>query len=251
VTSVATTSPIAGGTITATGTITCTTCLTATTPTNHGVLLGAGSQAVGATSAGTAGNVLTSNGASADPTFQAATGGALVQLETHAASTSASLAFTTCISGSTYHEYVVSFRNIVPATNTTHILLQVSTNGGSSYDTGSNYGWGAWRASGGGATQAGATTDTSIGLDGSGGISSTASKGGFVGRFSLYDPLNGAQFTRIKGEFGANDDGGTVADVVSMIAGSYKVTTAVNAFRIIATTGNLTSGTVTCYGLTP
>lgn len=39
--------------------------------TNHGVLVGTGSTTIGATSAGTAGQVLTSNGASADPTFQA------------------------------------------------------------------------------------------------------------------------------------------------------------------------------------
>lgn len=46
------------------------------TLTNHGVLLGQGSSAPVATGAGTAGQVLTSNGAAADPTFQAAaTGG--------------------------------------------------------------------------------------------------------------------------------------------------------------------------------
>lgn len=42
----------------------------ALTHTNHGVLIGQAASAVAATSAGTAGQVLTSNGASADPTFQ-------------------------------------------------------------------------------------------------------------------------------------------------------------------------------------
>lgn len=51
------------------------TLLTGSSPTNHGVLVGTGTQAVGATGAGTSGQVLTSNGASADPTFQAAGGG--------------------------------------------------------------------------------------------------------------------------------------------------------------------------------
>jgi len=45
------------------------------TLTSHGVVVGAGASAPTATAAGTAGQVLTSNGASADPTFQAATGG--------------------------------------------------------------------------------------------------------------------------------------------------------------------------------
>lgn len=44
----------------------------AATLTNHGVLIGKTTSAVAATTAGTAGQVLTSNGASADPTFQAA-----------------------------------------------------------------------------------------------------------------------------------------------------------------------------------
>lgn len=42
----------------------------ATSLTNHGVVIGQGSSAVTVTSAGTSGQVLTSNGASADPTFQ-------------------------------------------------------------------------------------------------------------------------------------------------------------------------------------
>lgn len=45
-------------------------------PTNHGVLLGKGTNVAGSTAAGTAGQVLTSNGASADPTFQPASSGA-------------------------------------------------------------------------------------------------------------------------------------------------------------------------------
>mgnify|MGYP000876569349 FL=1 len=43
----------------------------ATTLTNHGILLGQGTSAIVATSAGTAGQALVSNGAAADPTFQA------------------------------------------------------------------------------------------------------------------------------------------------------------------------------------
>ncbi len=42
----------------------------AATLTAHGVLIGAGTSAVAPTTAGTSGQVLTSNGASADPTFQ-------------------------------------------------------------------------------------------------------------------------------------------------------------------------------------
>ena len=49
----------------------------AATFTAHGVLVGAGTSAIAVTGTGTAGQVLTSNGASADPTFQDATGGGI------------------------------------------------------------------------------------------------------------------------------------------------------------------------------
>ncbi len=48
------------------------------TLTNHGVLIGAGVTGVSVTAAGTAGQVLTSNGAAADPTWQAVPGGGTV-----------------------------------------------------------------------------------------------------------------------------------------------------------------------------
>lgn len=52
----------------------------AATFTAHGVLVGAGTSSIAATGTGTAGQVLTSNGASADPTFQDATGGGITAL---------------------------------------------------------------------------------------------------------------------------------------------------------------------------
>lgn len=69
-------------TISDTGVMTLTTALAVTsggsgvgTFTDHGVLLGSGTSAFSVTGAGTSGQVLTSNGASTDPTFQAAAGG--------------------------------------------------------------------------------------------------------------------------------------------------------------------------------
>ena len=47
------------------------------TLTNHGVVIGQATAALAITGAGTAGQVLTSNGASADPTFAAPSGGSL------------------------------------------------------------------------------------------------------------------------------------------------------------------------------
>jgi hypothetical protein len=75
VTTVTGTAPIvsSGGTTPA---ISCPTCLVGT-PSNHGTVISSATQTVSITSPGTAGFVLTSNGASADPTYQAAGGGGL------------------------------------------------------------------------------------------------------------------------------------------------------------------------------
>ncbi len=52
------------------------------TLTNHGVLIGAGTSAISITTAGSAGHVLTSNGASADPTFQSPASSGVASLNT-------------------------------------------------------------------------------------------------------------------------------------------------------------------------
>jgi hypothetical protein len=71
VTSIATTAPIAGGTITGTGTITCTTCVTsASSLANHGPVLGQSGQATATAAAGTAHQFFASGGASADGAYQ-------------------------------------------------------------------------------------------------------------------------------------------------------------------------------------
>ena len=90
-------------------------------------------------------------------------GGGLVLLEQHTASASASLDFTTGIT-STYDQYIVEIIQIVPTTDAVPIALQVSTDGGSSYDTGNNYQWAAFRASNAGSATAGSSATDSIAL---------------------------------------------------------------------------------------
>ncbi len=106
VTSIATTSPITGGTITGTGTIGCATCVVTSrtisttspltgggdlsadrtlacatcatsTPTNHGVAIGSATQALSFSTAGSSGQCFISGGASADPAFTTCPGGGL------------------------------------------------------------------------------------------------------------------------------------------------------------------------------
>lgn len=174
-------------------------------------------------------------------------GGGLVLLEQYTASASASLDFTTFYSA-TYDEYLIEFKNVVPATNQANITLRMSTDGGATYDAGGNYAWAGFRASRGGSAAAGSSTGTSIGLDASGGVSSTTSAAGLCGSARLFDPASTTMWKRVKAEVGI-DDGNAAESVVCMVSGSYKSIIAVNAFRVIASSGNLLSGTIRVYGI--
>ena len=87
-----------------------------------------------AVAVGTATHVLTSNGAGAAPTFQAAAGGAWSVI-THTVASSASTISFTGFDSSTYGAYQVFWR-YTPGTDNSRLYLRTSSNGGSSYDSG-------------------------------------------------------------------------------------------------------------------
>jgi hypothetical protein len=170
-------------------------------------------------------------------------------VEAHTASSSASLPFTTGIT-STYDEYSIEILNLVPATNGDNLLIQVSTNGGSTYDTGSNYFWdgGSWRAAA--LFAPGGGVDTSIDVTNANGlgVSSTAAAGGACFSLRMINPLSGTMSTQVFGK-GFVPFSGSSTRVMVEIGGQYTPTTAVNAFRVVFSTGNIASGTVRLYGL--
>ncbi len=177
--------------------------------------------------------------------------GSFVLVEQHTASTSASLDFTTCIS-STYDDYVIELVTLLPATDAVHFYWFASTNGGSSYDTGANYGWAALRFVAAGGFGTGANTGASLisldGMDGADSISSTASIGGLSGTWRIYNPLSAASNKLLRGSvIGGAASFGSPFGLENW--GTYFSTTAVNAFQIKASSGNIASGTVRCYGI--
>ncbi len=174
---------------------------------------------------------------------QSCASGALTLIEQHSASTSASLDFTTCIT-STYDEYRIDLVHLLPATNGDTIRWRASTDGGMNYDSGNNYSWARWGFdSGGGSTAGGAgVAFTQIGGVG---ISSTASNGGASGSLFLVPTSGGTLRAQIAGQI-VNFSAALTGEVA---IGSYNSTTSVNAFQFLFSTGNITSGTVRCYGL--
>ncbi len=167
--------------------------------------------------------------------------GSLILLEQHTASGSASLDFTTCISSS-YDVYMIEFVNIVNATNGVNFLMRMSTNGGSSYDSGTNYSWVRWGANPGGGGAGGGTGQTGIALVDA--ITAIANYGN-CGTFYLYAP-GGSAFKCVQGVMNGTISGNRT---INTTAGAYEITTAVNAFQFLMSSGNITSGIIRVYGV--
>jgi hypothetical protein len=174
-------------------------------------------------------------------------GGGLVLLEQHTASSSASLDFTSWYSSS-YDEYRIEIVGLVPATNADSLRIRMSTNGGSSYDTGSNYSWGVMvvSSSAGFTSSAGSATTTSISLTPPNYVGNAAT-GGVSGSYTFSTPGSAALYKPVYGSLGAWVTDGFFWHMTG--AGSYVVTTAVNAFQVFFLGGNIASGTIRVYGL--
>ncbi len=170
--------------------------------------------------------------------------GGLVLREQRTASTSASLNFTTCISSS-YDDYVIRLVNVVPASNAVALGIRVSTDGGATYDaTNGRYPSPGqyWYSAGTDFSNATTTYFTlTINL-------SSNSAYGLTGSYTLSNPLDSTLHKLIVGQH-TNFDSGLSAVIGWNRMGEYNQAVAVNAFQVLASTGNLASGTVRCYGV--
>lgn len=171
----------------------------------------------------------------------AQTSSGFVLVEEHTASSSAALNFTTCIS-STYDTYQIEFVQLIPATNGANLTLQVSTDGGSTYDSGAHYDWLRNTADNSSAAQAGANGDSKILFAP---VVDTTSNWNVSGFLKFYSP-GGSAFKSFVGQTNSLAGGDFI---LNSLAGRYAQTTAFNAFRLIASSGNLASGDARCYGL--
>jgi hypothetical protein len=178
-------------------------------------------------------------------------GGSFTLLEEHTANNSGtSLNFATRNvtgqSGTTFQtdfdDYQIEVVSLLPATNGANIILRFSS------DSGSNYSWAATRNSAAGTAVGGSAGTTSIGLDNSGGQSNSTTLGGAVFTVWVYSPTNASFHPRVHWSGSINDGSGN-PDVNVSGGGSYLSTTSVTTFEILASSGNLVSGTVRCYGI--
>ncbi len=184
--------------------------------------------------------------------------GALVLLESHTASASASLDFTTrnaagqsgALFQSDYDEYIFKYSNILPASGSVFFYMRMSTDGGATFDAGSNYTggqWG-WRSGGSGLGGGGGSqSQISMNLSGAGGLSTT-STGGLTGHAELFSPLSTSVHKQVNGRTVFLDTAGPNW-LATDFFGVYNSTTAVNAIRFLMSSGNIASGTIRVYGI--
>lgn len=187
------------------------------------------------------------------------TAGAMVLLESRTASASASLDFTTRNatgqSGATfqsdYDEYEFHLVSLVPASNGVGIYLRFSTDGGATYDaTAAHYSWVI-------ALGVGDASPSVVGLSSTSATEikihdnqSNAAKLSVSGRIDVFNPLSTALYKLVSGKMNPTDSTRSTSSLISMVGAKWLVdATAGNACQFLASTGNLTSGVIRCYGI--
>lgn len=171
----------------------------------------------------------------------------LVLLEEHIASASAQLDFTAWRDDALYDDYLIKLSNIRPVTDAVDLLMRMSTDGGSSYDSGANYGWRAFIFTTGATAVGGAEGGaTSIPLNYAVGHLGNDANRSYNATIYLYAP-GGANYKEVSGQilYFSQDS----FRVSGNIGGSYESTTAVDALRFFMSSGNIASGTISIYGL--
>ncbi len=193
-------------------------------------------------SVGTSGQILTSSGAAALPTFTSASAvGSMVLLQTLTASNSASLVFTDTYITTSYAYYFIQINEIFPVSNGVQLVLNLSTNNGSTYVS---TGFAASLLSNpyNSATLTNTNSTANMPLSLAAGLSSTI---GISGYLNLYGLAVSSTGVFVPGQLYS----GTTNYIVG---GAYIpiIATTVNALQFIMSSGNIASGTISLYGIT-
>lgn len=180
-------------------------------------------------------------------------GAALVPIETQIASASVSLSFVTGID-STYDHYILVCKGLRPATDDVQLLARVATDlvGPTWADGAGAYQWGGTIVGTGGS---GASDGSSVGgpstsmcINGSATTKVGSAAGeGIDAVIEFFVPSSTAQRKRFawRGAFTAASGN----DVAFAGGGSYGSTSAIVGVRLLFSTGNITSGSATLYGV--
>ena len=202
------------------------------------------------TGASTSGQFLTSGGVGVAPSFTTVSGADYgVKLQTVTASNDSTVAVTG-FNNSTYTDYIIRFRSVIPATDGGVIFhMKTSTDGGSSYDAGSSdYSWHNHRAHHSGTGTAGGadTGDPNISITSASLGSDTAeSLSGWVEILNAPDSTN---YSHFQGLLVLADHNAT-SSTQFWFSGSRNAAADIDAVQFYFASGNVESGNFVLYGI--
>jgi len=204
------------------------------------------------TADGSADQVIETDG-SGNLSFATVSGGTgdLVLLETQTASASSTIDFTSNID-STYKNYLFALIDMVPATDQVQFHMRVSTDGGSSWKSGSSdYTYRSEARDDSNSTANwGSTGENKIRILGHTGgfrIGNAAGEGISIDNLFMPNPAGTSIDQAFLIDTVYSLDNGEVAR--SSGHGRYQATTAVNGIRFFMSSGNISSGTFKLYGV--
>jgi hypothetical protein len=202
-------------------------------------------------SVGTSGQVLTSNGAGALPTFQTPAGGGgggLVFISTQTASASSSLSFTSGLS-STYTTYMIIIQGLYTSATTT-IKMTCSNDGGSTYFN-SYYDVCLTKISSDAGTQAITVATNAADWDLSAGVNTQNSIATTTNGTIYLSNLNAGNgnYADARFDISTSKSGGYGSWTQGVGKVQLTSASAVNAIKFAPTSGTFTAGTITLYGL--
>ena len=174
-------------------------------------------------------------------------GGGLVFISGVTLSNVASTAFTGI--DSTYETYIFMLNNVVPVSDGVQLYMRTSTDGGSSYDSGSSdYDYRSAAINNSGTFEStGSVDSTFMGLNQ--GVSSigSASGEGISLILQLYQPSNSSLFTTMSYQGTAIYSEGSMRPQFG--SGARMATSDVDAVQFLFSSGNLESGEINMYGV--
>ena len=196
---------------------------------------------------------ITNSSVSAVTSFANASGGTLTLLSTQTASASATISFTTGLD-STYDEYIFTFINCRPATDSVTFQFQGSTNAGSSYDvTITSSFFRAFHSESDVTALVGYVVTSDLAQETSfqcinqlNGLGNDADQS-VSGLLTLFNPSSTTYVKHFVGRTNSCTPGDGSVD--AYVAGYFNTTSAVNAVQFKMETGNIADGIIKLYGV--
>lgn len=208
-------------------------------------LLAGGTTTTGAfqsLTAGSSGQILQSNGSSALPTWiNSSASGGVTFLNSQTASNSASISFTSTYITASYNTYLILFNKIVPVNNIVNFQLQVSINNGSTY-VNSSYESGLFVIAFDNASAANINATSLVYITSS---TSNNAAGGFSGAIYMSLASNDAIFTGTTTSF----NGSSGKWQLNLQGSGVSAGGVVNNIILFTSSGNISSGTMSLYGI--